>query len=103
MNDRITALANQADREGNQYGRIYMDYEKFAELIITECAGFLRDTLDDHFAAEQLEQHFGVAEKPVCNHDWYSARNPVVQNGSVCVICGAIDAREPEELKNETP
>jgi len=37
MNERITELANQADREGNQYGRIYMDYEKFAELIIKEC------------------------------------------------------------------
>ncbi len=34
--------------------------EKFAELIIQECAGFLRDTLDDHFAAEQLVEHFGV-------------------------------------------
>jgi hypothetical protein len=33
---------------------------KFAELIVRECAGFLRDDLDDHFAAEQLEEHFGV-------------------------------------------
>ena len=36
--------------------------EKFAELIVKECANFLKDTLDDHFAAEQLEEHFGVEE-----------------------------------------
>jgi hypothetical protein len=33
---------------------------KFAKLIVQDCADFLRDTLDDHFAAEQLEEHFGV-------------------------------------------
>ncbi len=35
--------------------------EKFAQLIVAECVAFLRDELDDHFAAEQLEEHFGVA------------------------------------------
>ena len=35
---------------------------KFAELLIKECSSFLKDTLDDHFAAEQLEEHFGVEE-----------------------------------------
>ena len=35
---------------------------RFAELIVRECADFLKDTLDDHFAAEQLEEHFGVEE-----------------------------------------
>ena len=35
---------------------------KFAELIVRECSNFLKDTLDDHFAAEQLEEHFGVEE-----------------------------------------
>lgn len=34
----------------------------FAELIVKECSNFLKDTLDDHFAAEQLEEHFGVEE-----------------------------------------
>jgi hypothetical protein len=34
----------------------------FAELIVRECSDFLKDTLDDHFAAEQLEEHFGVEE-----------------------------------------
>ena len=37
---------------------------KFAELIVKECSNFLKDTLDDHyhFAAERLEEHFGVEE-----------------------------------------
>jgi hypothetical protein len=29
---------------------------------VKECADFLKDTLDDHFAAEQLVEHFGVEE-----------------------------------------
>jgi hypothetical protein len=38
-------------------------HNKFAELIVRECTNFLKDTLDDHFAAEQLEEHFGVDNK----------------------------------------
>jgi hypothetical protein len=64
MNERIQELMEQSsagachDVETNTL--IGTEIERFAELIITECAGFLRDTLDDHFAAEQLEEHFGV-------------------------------------------
>ena len=56
------------------------ELEKFAELLekeffsagylagksdgtmetIQECANFLADSLDDHFASEQLREHFGV-------------------------------------------
>jgi hypothetical protein len=36
--------------------------KKFAELIVRECTNFLKDTMDDHFAAEQLEEHLGVEE-----------------------------------------
>lgn len=36
--------------------------QKLAELIVKECTGFLKDGLDDHFAAEQLEEHFGVEQ-----------------------------------------
>ena len=35
---------------------------EFAKLIVQECAVFLKDNLDDHFAAEQLVEHFGVKE-----------------------------------------
>ena len=38
------------------------ELEKFVELIVKECSNFLKDTLDDHFAAEQLVEHFGVKE-----------------------------------------
>ena len=69
MNERIKQLLGQAYDEAvpetwttlssEQLGRIY---DKFAELIVQECSNFLKDTLDDHFAAEQLEEHFGVEE-----------------------------------------
>lgn len=33
-------------------------FDKFCELLIKECADFLTDIMDDHFAAEQLLDHF---------------------------------------------
>ena len=59
MNERIKELA----REAGFYANPDVEkFEKFAELIVKECSNFLKDTLDDHFAAEQLEEHFGVEE-----------------------------------------
>ena len=105
--------------------------EKFAELIVQECSKLVKDrlnhipdeqedwdghnygetgavygildTFQEHFGVDcdPKNSKFGVEEKTVCHHDWYSAKNPVVLNGSVCVICGAIDPREPEELNYE--
>ena len=67
MNERIKQLAEQAttivdtvNSQGYSSSYANFDREKFAELIVQECADFLKDTLDDHFAAEQLEEHFGV-------------------------------------------
>ena len=73
MNERIAELRKKAwdlvqtDLQTNERDEVVterehtkMVFDKFAELIVQECAGFLRDTLDDHFAAEQLEEHFGV-------------------------------------------
>jgi len=57
MNERIKELAEFHSINVDVMQAIYDD---IALLIVRECAGFLRDTLDDHFAAEQLEQHFGV-------------------------------------------
>lgn len=34
--------------------------DRFAQMIIKECASFLRDSLDNHFAAEQLESYFDI-------------------------------------------
>ena len=79
MNERIEQLALEAGEYVNKVytgpvrsktpGKIWEDghidwhtqfNQKFAELIVAECSNFLKDTLDDHFAAEQLEEHFGV-------------------------------------------
>ena len=64
MNERIRELAEQAALLGpsSRVGNAHEATEKFAELIVRECSNFLKDTLDDHFAAEQLEEHFGVEE-----------------------------------------
>lgn len=37
-------------------------YNSIEQSVVKMCADFLRDTLDDHFAAEQLLEHFGVEE-----------------------------------------
>ena len=74
MNERIKELAEQAKKyaldamikitDKEQALKVYSEtYDtKFAELIVRECSNFLKDTLDDHFAAEQLVEHFGVEE-----------------------------------------
>jgi hypothetical protein len=67
MNQRIKILAKQAYEDVIKNTPSFLVtkelYEqKFAELIVKECTDFLKDTLDDHFAAEQLEEHFGVEE-----------------------------------------
>ncbi|CAB5220772.1 hypothetical protein UFOVP245_25 [uncultured Caudovirales phage] len=71
MNERIKELALDAglllyiDHETPRHyfidaGDDQENVEKFAELIVKECANFLKDTLDDDFAADQLEEHFGI-------------------------------------------
>ena len=64
MNERIDKLMYHAGLtaqgcwdEMDEYDRKAI--EKFGELIVQECSNFLKDTLDDDFAAEQLEEHFG--------------------------------------------
>ena len=65
MNERIKDLALEAIVE-NISSDLWVfndaELEKFAQLIVKECSNFLKDTLDDHFAAEQLEEHFGVED-----------------------------------------
>ena len=62
MNERIKELVEKSYIYDKQNDSSFFDKEKFAELIVRECSSFLKDTLDDHFAAEQLEEHFGVEE-----------------------------------------
>jgi hypothetical protein len=66
MNERIKKLSLAASDtipdDASVEHALYLFQKNFAELIIRECSVFLKDTLDDHFAAEQLEEHFGVEE-----------------------------------------
>ena len=64
MNEHIKQLWIKAAREDSSetWDTQEQFIERFAELIVQECTNFLKDTLDDHFAAEQLEEHFGVEE-----------------------------------------
>jgi hypothetical protein len=62
MNERIKELFEQAGTDVSGKWMGIDNAEKFAELIVLECADFLKDKLDDHFAAEQLEEYFGVEE-----------------------------------------
>ena len=71
MNERIKELAEQANNDvsGNAFSMARYN-EKFAELIVRECARLARNTnLEDveggdsavlRAAGEQIEKHFGV-------------------------------------------
>lgn len=76
MNKRIRELAEQAGAEiktladGTDYRSLYkedgtgFDLEKFAELIVRECAGIVADAVDHREPAstyvDKIKQHFGV-------------------------------------------
>ncbi len=69
MNERIDQLWGQAldaavpeTYTQLSHSQVLKIKQVFAKLIVRECSNFLKDTLDDHFAAEQLEEHFGVEE-----------------------------------------
>jgi hypothetical protein len=70
MNERIEQLANQAGMLRDKYGLYWnaqdnpddgVDLEKFAELIVQECAHQLDDGAEDGmWARGVLYRHFGV-------------------------------------------
>jgi hypothetical protein len=76
MNERIKELYNQSLEQKYQYGgsdskpgEMYSNYitvlnpEKFAELIIQECAGLVEDYYDEdtkYLAGHIIRKHFGV-------------------------------------------
>lgn len=70
MNERIKQLAKEAAREMNETGT-YSEpkfQEKFAELIVRECASVLLKwkgepfPFDEDLAASLVKEHFGVKE-----------------------------------------
>jgi NADH:ubiquinone oxidoreductase subunit E len=75
MNDRIKELAEQVGSTHKQNLGVYQFYtdelEKFAELIVKECAKVSEDDITDGDAcctntayriASQIKKHFGVEE-----------------------------------------
>ena len=70
MNERIGQLAEQAGLLGpsSRVGNSHQATEKFAELIVRECADiFGREgtgeyQVDGNWIAKTIKQHFGVAE-----------------------------------------
>ena len=67
MNERIRELAEQTFYYGNWEGNgIYtgqLDLEKFAKLIVADCADFVAaGEFGDHGTAKQLMEYFGVEE-----------------------------------------
>jgi hypothetical protein len=70
MNERIEQLLEQARAECFRFGSKpattvgYDELEKFAELIVRECAevGNSGDPLQDGGIARMIKQHFGIEE-----------------------------------------
>ena len=77
MNARIRELIEQAgmtrilNEHAHEYGNgmfentLYPEMEKFAELIVRECIGIVKQRWinpDEDVIAEEIKQHFGVEE-----------------------------------------
>jgi hypothetical protein len=67
MNERIQKLADQCRTEyhdGHGGFTEQFDEEKFAELIVKECAHFVEDMFDfveeENIVKEKMLEHFGV-------------------------------------------
>ena len=53
-------LAKQAGLEYNFDPMLWLKYEKFAELIVLECAEVAEDYDGAHYVGTVIKQHFGV-------------------------------------------
>ena len=71
MNERIKQLAEQAKIDYDLRPEIARapvwigtdkELEKFAELIVQECAMFSMVITDDHYDVDALYRHFGIKE-----------------------------------------
>ena len=64
MNERIRELAEQAgfclDINNGIYLCAPIHMEKFAELIVRECAEVAEDYDGAHYVGTEIKQHFGV-------------------------------------------
>ncbi len=59
MNDVMQKIMNESftDEQGEGF-----DPERFAELIVKECAIFSMVVTDDHYDVDALYRHFGIKE-----------------------------------------
>lgn len=67
MNERIAELAEQAEDWADSQNFFESDYrdslmEKFAQLIVKECAQVACDYDGAHYVGTAIEKHFGVTE-----------------------------------------
>ena len=67
MNEKIKKLKDQAttrkfDGTGTDMGKLVLDEEKFAELIVRECADYAEYLDLPGYKANMLKKHFGVEE-----------------------------------------
>ena len=63
MNERIKELYNQCFVVlENQSPNTGFDFEKFAELLIKECAEVAEDYDGAHYVGTAIKQHFGIEE-----------------------------------------
>ena len=72
MNERFKTLCKEAFTEAHESrigpdglvrsdGNPYIFYEKFAKLIVLECAN-IADTAEPFLSSDLIKQHFGVTE-----------------------------------------
>ena len=101
MNERIKELAVQADlliKKSNgdefRYGNFDPRFQKFAELIVKECAGIVADAVDHREPAStyvnKIKQHFGVEERKgwVCPKCGVDRTQDVCPKGHTAAVTG---------------
>lgn len=62
MNEQIEKLAEQAGLEYNFDPMLWLNYEKFAELIVLACMTVVSSKCASQTAYKALADHFGVEE-----------------------------------------
>ena len=65
MNARIAELAEQAGLEYNFDSMTWLKYEKFAELIVQECAEYVRHW---NYAAIRNDMEYGVSSDEILEY-----------------------------------
>ena len=61
MNERIRQLASEASDQTDWWDVSYPFIDKFAELIIKECAN-IADKAEPYKASDLIRKHFGIEE-----------------------------------------